>query len=306
MITLKSEGRIDGILIGEALKTFAVRWLPDSIDALVSEVHNKRNKVLVETIICLLSSDKGIGCSCNFLLKLLKVVVLVGADDSLREDLINTVSLKLNEASVDDLLIEAVSPQTTTYDVGLVQCLINRFWMNEKRSQDFDSGERNTKRTGEVIFGHGSWLNFGKLIDRYLTEIASDSYLSLTSFIDLAKSIPESARPIHDGFLVSFGREQTKMSILITALDEIQEHPSLTKAERKKLCGLMDVKKLAINASMHAAQNDLLPLRVVVQVRAAAEVQVLSNIIRDASHSASNTEDDSARTVPEHSMSLPK
>ncbi|KAK3039591.1 hypothetical protein RJ639_029290 [Escallonia herrerae] len=299
MITVKSEGRIDGILIGEALKTYAVRWLPDSIDALVSEVHNKRNKVLVETIICLLPSDKGIGCACNFLLKLLKVAVLVGADESLREDLINTVSLKLNEASVDDLLIQAVSPQTTTYDVGLVQCLINRFGMNEKRSLDFDSGERKTKRTGEVVFGYGSWLNVGNLIDQYLAEIASDPSLSLTSFIDLSKSIPESARPIHDG--------------LYWAIDiYLKEHPSLTKAERKELCGLMDVKKLAINASMHAAQNDLLPLRVVVQVlfyeqvRAAAEVQALSNSIRDASRSASNTEDDSAKTVPERSISLPR
>lgn len=46
----------------------------------------------------------------------------------------------------------------------------------------------------------------------------------------------------------------------------LQEHPSLTKAERKKICGLMDVKKLTMEASMHAAQNDRLPLRVVVQV----------------------------------------
>lgn len=57
----------------------------------------------------------------------------------------------------------------------------------------------------------------------------------------------------------------------------------MTKAERKKLCGLMDVKKLSVDASMHAAQNERLPLRVVVQVlffeqvRAAASVQALGN-----------------------------
>lgn len=32
------------------------------------------------------------------------------------------------------------------------------------------------------------------------------------------------------------------------------------------MCGLMDVKKFTMDASMHAAQNDRLPLRVVVQV----------------------------------------
>lgn len=48
------------------------------------------------------------------------------------------------------------------------------------------------------------------------------------------------------------------------------------------ICGLMDVKKLTEDASMHAAQNDRLPLRVVVQVlfyeqlRASANVRALS------------------------------
>jgi hypothetical protein len=46
----------------------------------------------------------------------------------------------------------------------------------------------------------------------------------------------------------------------------MQEHPLLTKTERKKICRLMDCKKLSMDACMHAAQNDRLPLRVVVQV----------------------------------------
>ena len=45
-----------------------------------------------------------------------------------------------------------------------------------------------------------------------------------------------------------------------------QEHPEMTKTEKKKLCRLMDCKKLSMDACMHAAQNDRLPLRVVVQV----------------------------------------
>lgn len=45
-----------------------------------------------------------------------------------------------------------------------------------------------------------------------------------------------------------------------------QEHPDLTKIEKKKICSLMDCKKLSVDACMHAVQNDRLPLRVVVQV----------------------------------------
>lgn len=45
-----------------------------------------------------------------------------------------------------------------------------------------------------------------------------------------------------------------------------QEHPGLTKSEKKKICGLMDCKKLSVDACMHAVQNDRLPLRLVVRV----------------------------------------
>lgn len=45
-----------------------------------------------------------------------------------------------------------------------------------------------------------------------------------------------------------------------------QEHPGITKSEKKKLCSLMDCKKLTADACMHAVQNERLPLRLVVQI----------------------------------------
>jgi NPH3 family len=45
-----------------------------------------------------------------------------------------------------------------------------------------------------------------------------------------------------------------------------QMHPGLGKGERKKLCRILDCKKLSVEACMHAAQNEMLPLRTVVQV----------------------------------------
>lgn len=87
----------------------------------------------------------------------------------------------------------------------------------------------------------------------------------------------------------------------------------MTKTERKMLCGLMDVKKLTMEASMHAAQNEKLPLRVVVQVlffeqvRAAARVHHNTNSnSRDVSHSATNTDEDLDKSDAEQRMSLQK
>lgn len=195
MIAVKSKGRMDGVVIGEALKFYAVRWLPDSVDALVSEAHAWRNKSLIETIVCLLPSENGLGCSCSFLLKLLKVAILVGADESLKEELIQSICQKLHEASVKDLLIPARSPQSTIYDVQLVQCLLNQY-MNEKGSCDREVTEN---KDNKAIFGHRTLVNIGKLVDGYLAEIAHDPNLSLCSFLELSQSVPGFARPNHDG-----------------------------------------------------------------------------------------------------------
>ena len=45
-----------------------------------------------------------------------------------------------------------------------------------------------------------------------------------------------------------------------------QAHPWLPEAEREKICGVMDCQKLTLEACAHAAQNERLPLRTVVQV----------------------------------------
>lgn len=49
-------------------------------------------------------------------------------------------------------------------------------------------------------------------------------------------------------------------------LENKQMHPGLDKSARKKLCRILDCKKLSVEACMHAAQNEMLPLRMVVQV----------------------------------------
>lgn len=49
-------------------------------------------------------------------------------------------------------------------------------------------------------------------------------------------------------------------------LFDAQAHPNLSKQERKALCRLMDSRKLSAEASFHAAQNERLPIRAVIQV----------------------------------------
>lgn len=64
----------------------------------------------------------------------------------------------------------------------------------------------------------------------------------------------------------------------------IQEHPGISKSERKRICKLMDCKKLSVDACVHAVQNERLPLRVVVQV-------LFFEQVRAAASSGSSTPD---------------
>ncbi|KAF7107249.1 hypothetical protein CFC21_107901 [Triticum aestivum] len=256
MVAIKSRGdRMPSDVVGEALRAYAARWLPESCrrgepaddndDACALEV--------LETIVWLLPSDgdgsSPCGCSCQFLLNLLKLAVLVGAGELLREELMDRIVLQLHDASVSDLLIPAKPPAQTTYDVELVEALVGRY-IRRAGLDDID-GEDVFETNGET--DDPSLLALCKLVDGYLAEVAADPNLPVSSFVGLATSMPESARPSHDA--------------LYTAIDVfLKMHPNLSKVEKRRISSLMDVKKLSKEASIHAAQNDRLPLRVVVQV----------------------------------------
>ncbi|CAN1274751.1 BTB/POZ domain-containing protein At5g03250 [Linum perenne] len=84
-------------------------------------------------------------------------------------------------------------------------------------------------------------------------EVAPDVNLKLSKFETLAATIPDYARPVDDG--------------LYHAIDVyLKAHPWLTESEKEQLCRLMNCQKLSLEASTHAAQNERLPLRLIIQV----------------------------------------
>jgi len=93
-----------------------------------------------------------------------------------------------------------------------------------------------------------------------------------------------------------------------------QEHPDISKADKKKICSLVDVKKLSPDASIHATQNDRLPLRLVVQVlffqqlRAGSskELALTDNRAHDCIPPMTDQCDPCERRIPKHPNSLNK
>ncbi|KAF5726720.1 BTB/POZ domain-containing protein [Tripterygium wilfordii] len=286
MIAIKSSGRVPSNLIGDALKIYASRWLPNisHIDGSVYKQKvsdsdsdsdsaikiNSKHRLLLESIVSLLPGEKG-AVSCSFLLKLIKASNILNDASSSKIELARRVGLQLEEARVSDLLIPSLSYKNDTlYDVDIVLTILEEFMLQgqspptspprsklgfERRrsrsAENIDFKLQGSRRSSSA--SHRSKLKGAKLVDGYLREIARDVNLPLSKFIAVAESIPEFSRLDHDD--------------LYRAIDiYLKAHPDLNKKERKRLCRILDCKKLSMDACMHAAQNEFLPLRVVVQV----------------------------------------
>ncbi|KAI4381185.1 hypothetical protein MLD38_007286 [Melastoma candidum] len=180
----------------------------------------------------------------KFLFGLLRTANILKIPDDFRVMLEKKISCQLDEVTLDDLLIPSYSYlNETLYDVDCVERILRNFL------EMHESGSIAVDEAGQSM----SLIMVGKLIDGYLSEIASDSNLNPGKFYELAVSLPEKARLFDDG--------------LYRAVDVyLKAHPWLSEADREKISGILDCQKLTLEACTHAAQNERLPLRVVVQV----------------------------------------
>ncbi|KAG6724885.1 hypothetical protein I3842_02G004600 [Carya illinoinensis] len=210
--------------------------------------HEKR--VVLETIVSLLPREKN-AMSVSFLSMLLRAAIYLETTVACRLDLEKRMGMQLDQAVLDDLLIPSYSfTGDTLFDVDTVQ----RIMMN------FLEFEIDGSRLGYNADDHeyvspppSNMERVGKLMENYLSEIASDRNLPVTRFIGLGELIPEQSRVTEDG--------------MYRAIDiYLKAHPALSDMERKKVCSLMDCQKLSREACAHAAQNDRLPVQTVVQV----------------------------------------
>lgn len=250
---IKSKTVQSNEVIGEALKAYAYRRLPNFSKGMIQCGDMSKHRSIVETIVWLLPTEKG-SVPCRFLLKLLKAAIFVESGDRTKEELIRRIGQQLEEASVSDILIQAPDEDATIYDVSIVQNILREFLMKDHNAEIESVGDgelEGIRKPG--ILSDATKLMVAKLIDGYLAEIAKDPNLPLSDFVNLAELASSISRPAHDG--------------LYRAIDTyLKEHPEISKGEKKRICKLMDCRKLSVDACLHAVQNERLPMRVVVQV----------------------------------------
>ncbi|EAY79734.1 hypothetical protein OsI_34891 [Oryza sativa Indica Group] len=232
-------------------------------------------RVIVETLIDLLATEKITSVTLSFLFGMLRMAIEVDAGLDYRIEVEKRIGLQLEMASLDDLLIPATQTSDSMFDVDTVHRILVNFL---QRIEEDDSGNLSPcgyeSDDGLKSPSHSSVLKVGRLMDGYLAEIAPDPYLKLQKFMALIELLPDYARIVDDG--------------LYRAIDiYLKAHPSLTESECKKVCKLIDCQKLSQDASSHAAQNDRLPIQTVVRVLYFEQLRLKSTVSSTTPHTTS-------------------
>ncbi|KAL5705265.1 hypothetical protein ACHQM5_023593 [Ranunculus cassubicifolius] len=285
-------------IIGECIMHYAEKWLPSMEEdekgygCGKNELHmsilngrrddggvgkNKEQRIMIEVLLSILPAQKE-AVSCKFLLWMLKMAIIFSVTPALVSDLETKIGMVLQDATVNDLLIPNYNhgaeggpayEETPTHDVDAVQRIVEYYLIHDQQQQH------------EQISGK---LDVGKLLDGYLAEVATDPNLSIIKFQALAESLPKNARTCHDG--------------LYRAIDTyLKTHPTLREHDRRRLCKVMDSEKLSLDACTHAAQNDRLPLRTVMQVLFSEQVKMRGAMKEKEQKQSEIKEEDDSRSL---------
>ncbi|KAE8707072.1 BTB/POZ domain-containing protein [Hibiscus syriacus] len=263
ILTLKGRDPSSEV-IESCLMCYAKKYIPGTSrsnrkpsSSSAAAISESEQRELLETIISNLPLETTCSTTATrFLFALLRTANILNASESSKATLERKIGFHLEEATLDDLLIPSYSYlNETLYDIDCVERILGYFLegLEEGKAEGIEA--ENEGNNDNIINSSRlpALMLVGKLIDGYLSEIATDANLKSEKFYNLEISLPGQARNFDDG--------------LYRAVDVyLKAHPWIPESEREKICGVLDCQKLTLEACTHAAQNERLPLRAVVQV----------------------------------------
>ncbi|XWS10586.1 hypothetical protein CRYUN_Cryun38cG0009100 [Craigia yunnanensis] len=234
-------------LVGSCISNWTVKWfsrITFGFDNLTVPKHltQKLQRITIESLIKMLPMEKN-SVSCNFLLRLLKLGLVMQINSELLSKIERRIASMLEQCSVQNLLVKNYGDKDATYDVGIVIRVVKTYVLFALKNS--------VPRVCIV----------GRLMDGYLTLIARDINLEVNDFKSLVEALPTNARSCDEN--------------LYRALDiYLKAHPSLTEEERTSVCRAMQYHRLSQDACQHAMKNDRLPLKIVTEFMLIEKVKV--------------------------------
>ncbi|XVF17789.1 hypothetical protein REPUB_Repub10bG0153900 [Reevesia pubescens] len=219
ILTLKTRD-LSPEIIESCLMFYAKKYIPgtsrsnrkplSSSSSSSSIVSESEQRELLETIISNLPLEKSPSRSSSatrFFFGLLRTANILNASESSKAALEKKIGFQLEQATLDDLLIPSYSYlNETLYDVDCIERILGYFLdgLEERNAAGIEAETGRNNNNGDIIINNNNvrlpaLMLVGKLIDGYLSEIASDANLKPEKFYNLAISLPDQARNFDDG-----------------------------------------------------------------------------------------------------------
>ncbi|KAJ6329514.1 hypothetical protein OIU77_011064 [Salix suchowensis] len=211
-------------------------WILQKDNRILEEARNERK--ICEPHHCFLCKQMGALQEDDTILGELRSVGIGLRNDS-RVKLQDQIASLLHFAHVEDLLIPSsgVSSDSSSMELATMESI---FSTNVSLKMDTN----NTPSAGNSIVA--------ELWDTFLSHIASDPKIRPKRFMELIETVPISCRQSHDQ--------------LYRAMNTfLQAHPVISQEEKGAVCKYLNCQKLSQWACIDAVQNEMMPLRLIVQ-----------------------------------------
>ncbi|KAL3742412.1 hypothetical protein ACJRO7_017825 [Eucalyptus globulus] len=261
--------------VAASLCQYVKRWICSSPTGGETMSICKRNsqREVIEAVERLLPHEPRL-LPCTLLFHMLNSAVTLEASADCRNGFEIRIGRQLDQATVTDLLIPFQGYATETqYDIGCVKRILKSFYMNYTCSDA------------------SGFIKVADLIEELLAEIASDVDLEVNSFLALAEMSLAASLENH-----------TNSDGIYHAIDiYLDKHRFLTELEKEEVCQVLDFQKMSPEACEHAARNERLPLRVVVQVLFTEQLKLRETVRfgKDGEEEAEENEGKLSRTEDE-------
>lgn len=240
MLAMSKSG-VPSKYVAASLCTYAKKWVFSTSTGSGKMSINKRDSPgeVIEAVERLLSQERGL-LPCTLLFDMLQSAIILEANSHCINGFEVRIGKQLEEATAKDLLIPS------QYDTECVRRMLKTFYGNY---------------TSSDISG---LITVAELLEDFLAMVASDKDLKPEEFISLG-----------DISVAASSGTQRSSDGIYRAIDiYLMQHRYLTESEREEVCRVLDCQKLSPEACEHAAKNERLPLRVVVQVLFVAKLQL--------------------------------
>ncbi|XP_068640940.1 BTB/POZ domain-containing protein At5g48130 [Aristolochia californica] len=175
----------------------------------------------------------------GFYLALLSNALNLGLSAASKNKLKDNVTSLLHFAQVDDFLLPANDKESIASSIELLTM-----------EKIVSSSVLSNSEKGRTPSVNNSVV--AELWDGYLSKIAVDSKIGPKRFTELIEIVQMSDRQTHDHLYKA-------MSIFLFA------HPQISQEEKASVCKYLNCQKLSQDTCIQAVQNELMPLRMIVQ-----------------------------------------